>query len=85
MTHQVAYVEWVDAGILASRWEDREVVVGESLRHIKGSIQTAGFVIANDDEGVVLALSFNPNNDDVNLAMFIPRANIREYRELQGG
>ena len=73
----VCYVEWVDAGIVASTWTPREEVVGERLDEIQGVIRSAGFLIHRDDRGLIVSLSMNENNDDVNLSMFIPNGSIR--------
>lgn len=79
----VAHVDWIDAGIVATRWEDREEVLGERQATCKGLIRSSGFLISSDPEGVVLALSINDNNDDVNLAMFIPQSSIRRMQVWQ--
>ena len=73
----VAYVEWNDAGIAATSWDQREDVLKEAETIVSGLIRSAGFLLEQTPERVVLAVSVNPNNDDVNLVMATPRVCIR--------
>lgn len=84
MKYPVAHVEWIDSGIVSTTWEDIAAVTGENLATVKGPIHSAGFVVHEDAEGIVLSLSVNPNHDDVNLSMYIPRVVIREMRVWGG-
>lgn len=72
----VACVEWIDAGVVATRWEERSEVLAEAERLATGPIFSAGVLVAQHDDWILLALSANPNNDDVGPAIVIPRRSI---------
>lgn len=72
-TREIAFVEWVDAGVLAANWRSFDEVIGEQLDDAKKVIRSVGFVLKEDDDGVVLAAMLNDTHDDVGHAQFIPR------------
>lgn len=73
----IAYIEWVDSSHLANRWTDREEALGDVTKRLAGEpIRSAGLLLSQDDKAIVLALSFDSNQDDVAQVMLIPRSAI---------
>ncbi len=79
MIGTVIYVEWIDAGIVAARWTDQSEALGQAGTMIEGSIRSAGFLLEQTPERIVIAGSMNPNNDDVSLVFVIPMACVRSW------
>lgn len=80
----VVYIEWVDTASAANSWADRETVLAAAPRYIE-PICAAGFLLADEDRGVILALLYNDHNDDVGQAIIIPRDNVRRIVQLRAG
>ena len=73
----VAYVEWVDAAHLARTWETADRLRERAAEVIAVTVRSAGLLLADDDDHVLLAVAHNPDNDDVGTALAIPRSAIR--------
>jgi hypothetical protein len=79
-------VIWRDSMVLAQGgWfdpEDAPFPTGKELRH-----ESAGFLVSDTDEGVVVAASIYEGNDEglrVATAVFIPRSAIIDVWPLNG-
>ena len=80
----VAYVEWVDAALVSSRWQDREEVLREAAPMAE-PIAAAGLLLADEERGIILSLLYNDHNDDVGHVVHIPRVAITKFRILLKG
>ncbi len=80
----IVHVVWLDSGILANIWEDRDEVTSRTAEMLKQPMRSAGFLLADTDDGVTVGLSLNPYRDDVAQVMFIPRACVLEMTKWQG-
>jgi hypothetical protein len=73
----VAYVEWVDTATISAHWQDRE----EALKQADGflaPITAAGFLLADEECGIILSLLYNDHNDDAGHVVVIPRLAVRK-------
>jgi hypothetical protein len=74
----IAYVEWLDSAVVVSGWEDRE----ESLKRVdemsRESIVSAGFLVANEPDHILVCAGLNTYRDDIAQCLSIPRTAIRK-------
>lgn len=73
--HPVAYVEWVDSGVVAVGWDEVSNVTGR-VEHDE-ILTAAGLLIDNTAAGIILCAGFNPHLEQVVSCLAIPRAAIR--------
>lgn len=77
------YVEWVDAAQVSESWVDRRRAIADGARYSGTPIVSSGFLIARRKKVIVIALSWNPHNDDVAHVLSIPRSAIVRIRRLR--
>ena len=73
--HVVAYVEWIDSGVVGDTWATREEIE-ERLQDARDPIRSAGLLMDEADDGILLALSSNDTHGDIGLAFWIPKSAI---------
>ena len=76
-TLPVAYVEWVDSGVVSGGWDDRQEAIERAGPTLGLPIRSAGLLVAQNEDGVLLALGHNTRVDDVVLVLAIPRSVIQ--------
>ena len=79
----VVYVEWIDAGTVATRWRSVDEAIDEAKRMATSPILSAGILVEETPGGIVLAVSHNPGAEDVAGAMFIPTSSIRRIERWE--
>ena len=82
MTRPVAQrVEWVDSTFTEEGWKD----IDEVMERCKDSIVSCGFVAGEDNDVLVLALSWNPteHSKDWGSVFVIPKRAIVSRRTLR--
>lgn len=77
-------IQWVDAAAVTERWMDRSQAIKEGTHYSGDPILACGFLIAERKDVVVICLTFNHHNDDVNFVMSIPTKAIVSIIHLQG-
>lgn len=77
-------IEWVDASLVTSRWQDREEAIADGIKYSADPILACGFLIAERKDVLVLALTYNHHNDDVSNVMAIPTKAIVRVTHLRG-
>lgn len=77
---RMVQVDWIDSTSLSDGWDSIEhyVEMGESL-----ICKTVGYLIHEDDEKIILAMGYNPDNDEVNQATSIPAVTVTKITDLQ--
>jgi hypothetical protein len=80
----VAYVEWVDTASVSAIWQDREEALKQADAFL-APIAAAGFLLADEERGVILALLYNDHNDDAGHVVVIPRSAIRKLVQVRPG
>lgn len=75
MTLKVVHVEWLDSTAVAV-WDDPLEIEQLPTTH------SAGFLIKETNNSLVLALSFDPDTAEVNSYKQIPLAAIKKMRTL---
>lgn len=81
---ELVLVSWVDAASVNDRWKDREEAIKEGIGYVTDPILACGFLIAERDDALVIALTYNHHNDDVSHCMSIPRAAVTSIIRLKG-
>jgi hypothetical protein len=79
----VVYVEWMDSHGASQGWTELDEAVEFGMNAISGPIASAGFLIAENEAGIVVASGFNPHANDVVGAMAIPRSAIARFIRLR--
>lgn len=80
----VVLIEWTDTATAASSWTDREEVLADAPKFLE-PIAAAGFLLADEQRGLVVALLYNDHNDDVGHVVIIPRDNVVKITQLRAG
>lgn len=79
----VVYVEWHDARRLGDgAWSDRDEILTDGKRLYAERVVAVGFMLELNDEYMILAASYAPN-DDVGEALLIPVSEIRIKRTVR--
>ena len=78
----VVYVEWRDAAQLSGSWQDRAEMLGDAERFAT-PICASGFLLQDGPDYVVLAVAYNPHNDDAAHGCLIPRSAISRLVHLR--
>lgn len=76
---RMVLVKWIDSGG-DGRWLDRDSVIKE------GGIaecESAGFLFEENEDRIMLALSINKGNNDVQGYLAIPKVAIQSIRDLR--
>ena len=81
----IVLVEWLDSHRASNGWTELEESVESGREAITTSMLSAGFLVHDDDDGVVVACGLNPRGPDVEGAMAIPRVAIRRVVQLRPG
>lgn len=63
-----AYIKWTDAWVVSGWREDPEQTLAKCFIH------SVGVIIAEDDDSVVLCVSYGEDKGDFNATMHIPKA-----------
>jgi hypothetical protein len=79
----VVLVEWIDSYAASDGWTAREESVETSREMITDPILSSGFLVSDEEAGIVVASSLNHHADDVYGAMAIPRSAIRKITQLR--
>lgn len=77
-------VAWVDAAAVTDAWRDRKAVIADGIRYSGEPIHACGFLIAQNEDVVMLCLAINHHNDDVNYTMAIPTKAVVSITHLRG-
>jgi len=72
----VAYVRWFDSAIYAGVACQADELSGYS------EMESAGVLIAEDDDKITLAVDRSLETQNVRLVLCIPKANVREIRRF---
>ena len=80
----VVLIEWKDTATAAAGWTDREEILKDAPRYLE-PIAAAGFLLADEERGVIVSLLYNDHNDDVGHVVIIPRANVVQITQLRAG
>jgi hypothetical protein len=75
---KIVEVSWIDSTALADGWRDKQTYIEMSNLECT----TVGYLIYESDDIIVLAMSHNPENDDVNHCYTIPRVCVKEMKEI---
>lgn len=79
MNHKIILVEWVDSGS-SDRWSSLDEI---ELKKRNLCI-SCGFLIKEDNEWLVLALSYDPDSGDYQCWLEIPKVAIKKKRHING-
>jgi hypothetical protein len=80
----VVLIEWMDTATAASSWTDREEVLKDAPQYLE-PISVAGFLLADEERGVIVSLLYNHHADEVGHVVIIPRANVLKMTQLRAG
>jgi hypothetical protein len=75
MKLKVVHVTWLDSSA-ASRWEDPDSESELTITH------SAGFLIKETENSIILALSYDPDTQEMNCYKHIPLVAIQRMRTL---
>jgi hypothetical protein len=78
----VVVVEWRDSYRASDGWTPRQESVDAGREMMSDPITSAGFLIDDTEDGIIVACGFNHHADDVEGAMAIPRSAIVNVTEL---
>jgi hypothetical protein len=73
----VVYVEWADTASISADWQDREEALGQADAFLV-PCTAAGFLLADEERGIILSLLYNAQHDDVGHVVVIPRSAVRK-------
>jgi hypothetical protein len=72
-------VEWVDSTVMHDGWQPIEAILDHRRRKDAPRCLSVGFVLADDDDGVVLAASIH-GNEAVGVTVIPAQAVVRRRR-----
>lgn len=75
--YPIAHVIWTDSTLTTARWEDRKDVLARIDEQWAEPIHTAGFLVQQDEDKVVICAADNAANDDIGQCVVVPRHAIR--------
>lgn len=78
-------VEWVDSAVMAGTWRDRQDAIDAVAKSMATHIVSVGIVVHEDDDAIMLAVTWNPNPDDIQGAILIPKAVVKSMHPLSLG
>ena len=73
-------VEWIDS---CSLQENRDVLVGEAMSLRPQITKNIGYLLADDEEFLLIAGGLVPSREQVDYPLAIPRVAVRAVRRLQ--
>jgi hypothetical protein len=73
-------ITWTDSMTVSEGWASIEDYVTSSS---SVSCVSLGFLINEDDEKLVLAMNYDPDNDHVNQTIVIPRVSVEKIEDLE--
>jgi hypothetical protein len=80
----IVLVEWLDSHRASNGWTELDESVESGREAITTAMLSAGFLVHDDEDGVVVACGLNPRGPDVEGAMAIPRVAILKVTQLRG-
>ena len=78
--YQKVEIEWVDSLDVSDGWETIEHYIEEGAMIICTSV---GYLIHEDEDIMILAMSHDPSNEHVGHGMTIPKVSIKKIFDLQ--
>ena len=81
----IVLVEWLDSHRASNGWTELDESVESGREAITTSMLSAGFLLHDADDGVVVACGLNPRGPDVEGAMAIPRVAVVKVTQLRAG
>jgi hypothetical protein len=82
---ELVEVEWRDAAVVADVWTDIGEAEDNARKSYGNLIRTAGYLVVDSDEYLVVVASLNRLADDVGGGMMIPRSAVESVRHLGEG
>jgi hypothetical protein len=79
----VVIVEWHDSYVASEGWTDRQESVDSGREMTGDPISSAGFLIDDDEVGIIVASGLNQHANDVFGAMALPRSAIVNLKVLE--
>ena len=79
----IVLVEWLDSHRASNGWTELEESVASGREAITTNMLSAGFLVHDDTDGVVVSCGLNPRGPDVEGAMAIPRVAIVKVTQLR--
>lgn len=80
---KLVLVEWIDAGVVNGGWSTLGEIEREAESITGHNIRTAGHLVIDKPDHVVVGASWNAENDDAGQTLAIPRRNIVKITELR--
>lgn len=81
----IVLVEWLDSHRASDGWTELSESVASGREAITTTMLSAGFLVSDTEDGMVVACGLNPRGPDVEGAMAIPRVAIVRVTQLRAG
>ena len=74
----IVLIDWIDADTATATWKGRKKVAAEGVR----LIHSAGLLISEDTERLIVVTDYDPTTDNVNGGSVIPRGMVRKVARV---